>query len=329
MRFGALVVSAALVGTSCAGLPAEEGAVSATAPASTAASVPSAPAEAPPPPPADVAPLTLGQLLAPSVEALSSVPARYDAQLEVSGVPDVGTLSLRIYGASHDGGAASQMQVDLSGLLPQAPSQSGPVPPEAVALLEHPVDVISVGDVMWVRWPGVATFLGRDLGWIEIDPSAVAELGDMEAGSLLGAQGAIRDPGAVLDAIAGVDSPVEELGPETVRGVETTRYRSAPIADLLDSLAGNELFDPEVLDLASDALGPLQLDLWIGADGVPRRLRLEFSVTDPGSDAQPVVVVGTIELFDVGVDLDIPPPPADQVTPLAELGLEPLMDAEA
>jgi hypothetical protein len=90
------------------------------------------------------------------------------------------------------------------------------------------------------------------------------------------------DPTRLLETLEAAGA-FDEVGSERVRGVETTRYRGS---------------------VASSSV-----DVWVGADGLVRRV----AVSDgEGTDVE-------LELFDFGADVEIEPPPADEVAELGEL----------
>ena len=142
-------------------------------------------------------------------------------------------------------------------------------------------ELVLDGSVLYARLPM--------LGWVSADLERVGKLLGDGLGELTGL---VEDgPTGVLEQLRAVGD-VEELGREQVRGVETTRYRA-----LLRPPGGTE----------EDAL---PVEVWIDDDGLVRRLRVTY-----GQRAASV----TVELFDFGADVDVEPPPADQVTDLDEL----------
>ncbi len=91
---------------------------------------------------------------------------------------------------------------------------------------------------------------------------------------------------------------IEEVGPEDVRGVATTRYRMT--VDLSD-----------VEGAAEEGLGEtVPTEVWVGEDGLVRRLRQRLRISDAGQRGE---VDFTVEYFDFGVDERIEPPPQDDV----------------
>jgi hypothetical protein len=71
------------------------------------------------------------------------------------------------------------------------------------------------------------------------------------------------------------------------------------------------------LDQLGDAEMPV--DVWVDADGLPRRLQIDLGgmVAAMGLDGGSAVM--TIEFFDYGVPVDIEVPSPDEVTPITEV----------
>jgi hypothetical protein len=92
------------------------------------------------------------------------------------------------------------------------------------------------------------------------------------------------DPRTLLATLQEQSNEVSVVGKEDVRGAETTHYH-----------------------LVAAAGPPTQTDVWVDGGGLVRRMR---SVQSP--DSADAIRLGT-EFFDFGADLDIEPPPADEV----------------
>lgn len=90
------------------------------------------------------------------------------------------------------------------------------------------------------------------------------------------------DPARLLETLEAAGA-FTAVGREQVRGVETTRYRGT---------------------VASS-----RIDVWVGADGLVRRATVRDG---DGTNVE-------LELYDFGADVQIEPPPADEVTELGEL----------
>ena len=131
-------------------------------------------------------------------------------------------------------------------------------------------------------------------------------------------------PTDLLEALAQMDATVTELGPETVRGVETTRYQA--VVDL-ETAAAN-LPPEQQAELAAEMpgglSGELPVDVWIDNDGLLRRLVIELDEENMASLGAGATEAGSatveFELYDVGEPMSIEAPPVDQVITADELG---------
>ena len=151
---------------------------------------------------------------------------------------------------------------------------------EPGGLLPADVEVVYADRSVFVRLSGLAGLLpGLVSGGAEWVGIDLAAYGDLLDEYLDLGKG---DPGRLLETLEAAGA-FEPVGAERVRGVETVRYRG--------SVASN------------------QVDVWIGADELVRRVIVR---DDDGGHAE-------LELFDFGADVDIEPPPAEEVTPLADL----------
>lgn len=169
---------------------------------------------------------------------------------------------------------------------------------------------------VFIRSPLFALFTGDESTWVRIDLEETAERQGLDAEALLGEQ---TGPAALLAQLEGASGDLEEIGTEEIRGVETTHLRVT-----VDTAAAIEQADPSVreqLRSYAEATGlpdSYPMELWIGEDGLVRRIRTVLDVA--GADgAAGVTQQTTLELFDFGVDVDLDPPLREQTLELADL----------
>jgi hypothetical protein len=131
--------------------------------------------------------------------------------------------------------------------------------------------------------------------WIKIDiPGGVPQVG------------AARSAADYLEVLRGAGD-VREVGREEINGEPATHY--AVVVDVTRAL--DQLPESQREELARTFgtvpdLGDLPMDVWLSDDGLPVR-------TEMVSPAGPVRTTTRVDLSDFGVDVDIQPPPADQV----------------
>lgn len=252
---------------------------------------------------------------------------RFEGRLVVEAAPGAvqgGSFELTLDGAYDLDAEAFDVSVDLSGLAGLAAAEASPGEAEMFAsMFAEPVQVRSIGGIAWVRWSLLAGMFGAmtddgGTAWIE----AAAD----EAASMTGQFGVDgpQSPTDLLQTLADLDATVVEVGRETIRGVETTHYAiSIDIETAAAGLSPEERAQLEA-ELPGGFEGELPIDLWIGDDGLLRRLVVELD--DLGAlgldaDAEGVAsVLIEFEIFDVGQPIAIQPPPADQVISTDDLG---------
>jgi hypothetical protein len=134
-------------------------------------------------------------------------------------------------------------------------------------------------------------------------------------------------PTDMVDALRELGLPVEVVGSERVRGVDTTRYQVLATAEDLIR-AEHQEGDIEGPDFGD--LGDMEtvIDVWVDDQDLLRRMRTETDVSAAYSgwmEEEQVVDARTImefELFDYGVDVDITAPPEDEVVDAEPLMIE-------
>jgi hypothetical protein len=170
--------------------------------------------------------------------------------------------------------------------------------------------------VMYMKFPEAITEqLPGGKSWVRIDlREAGKELGiDLE--ELMQVQQS--DPSQSLQYLRGASDDFEEVGEEEVRGVETTHYRGT--IDLHKAVEQLPEDARESFERAIDLIGTdeLPLDVWIDDDGMARRMKYEQPLPSGGGEEGAMEL--TMEFFDFGVDVDVEPPPSDEVIDIREL----------
>ncbi len=236
---------------------------------------------------------------------------RMEGSMTISGIPDMpaDAFVIPFSGAFDDSGDFS-FAMDMSFLAEQAGEE---IPPEFASMFGD-LEVRTIGDTSYIRFPFFALFLGAETEWV----SAPAEEGAAATGGLTGATPG--NPAEFLEAFEEADATVEELGRETIRGVDTTHYLvTFDMEDLLANATPEERAEIE-------AQGPLPLDrlpmdLWISDDGLVYRyvIELDGDELDLPEDEAFGSMVMDFEMYDYGADIVIEPPPADQVTDMENL----------
>lgn len=180
--------------------------------------------------------------------------------------------------------------------------------------LDEPIEIVVDGDVTYLRLPMLASLTG-EAGWL----SATADdLG--RVGGAFGLPGGGTDPTQILEVLRGAGA-VEEVGPQAVRGVATTRYDATiDLAAALDEAPAEERgrIDAQLDDLGA-TLDDLPVSVWVAADGLARRVQIELDGDALGIAEGDGPLTMTLELFDYGEPVQIAVPAPGDVTPFNEI----------
>ena len=213
----------------------------------------------------------------------------------------------------------------LAGLLGGLTGGLGGLPGQGVPDFDDPeawkIDLIVDGKVAYMRFPALASELPEGKTWVKLDSS---DTGKRAHG--LGLSGVDDftngDPRELLDVLKSVSGEVETVGTEELRGTPTTHYRATVDLADLDRFApkggGQELRD--MLDDAFERAGfsEMPFDVWLDDEGLIRKVEARLSVEPPG-ESEKVEAGLSFELFDYGVEVDVTPPPAEEVADASAL----------
>jgi hypothetical protein len=219
-------------------------------------------------------------------------------------VPTVGEpISLNATGAVDSAAGRFRLTMDFSRLAALS-GQSGEL---------GRMTIVEDGAVMYMGGGGVSRMLPGGKAWVRIDLSQAASGLGLDLSSLTSGQ---TDPRTSLAQLRKAGNVVR-IGPQTIKGVPTTRYNV--LIDLrqgLDRLQGARREAMKQLVGRLEALGSryVPADAWIDGGGYLRRFRMAIpNYLGTGSS-----VSLTMDLFDFGGGVDIALPPAWQVVDLSE-----------
>ena len=168
-----------------------------------------------------------------------------------------------------------------------------------------------INDRVFLKFPFFTAMFGAETDWI----SMPADEGDQFTNSF---ETVPSDPNEILEAYESAAGSVENLGTETVNGVNTTHYRISLNAEEME-LTAEERAELEASGLFADGIIPM--DIWVSDEGYTIRMVLEIDGT--GIDAPPEEQFETMrmvyDMFDVNQPIVIEPPPASEVTEIEDL----------
>lgn len=235
--------------------------------------------------------------------------ARLEGTMTMTGMEgaDPGTEFTIPYSGEFDNVTGnSSFIMDMSGIAGAMPESE--IPPEMADMFGE-MEVRTIGDTSYMRF-GFFSMLGVQTEWVSFPVE--------EAGTAASSFGATpTNPMDFMDAWNTAGSDIEDLGSETVRGVNTTHYRVT-----MDTAAMMEAADEEAAaefdSLGASYLDSLPVEFWVGDDGNLYRMMMTVDGTaDPTSGFESMTMVW--EMFDYGASINIEAPPADQVTDGSEM----------
>jgi LppX_LprAFG lipoprotein len=227
---------------------------------------------------------------------------RFDMKLSEA-VGPIGPLTFTADGVSDNTAKSAEMTMDLSSVAAFAGSQAGsPDDWKAHFILD--------GGIFYMQLPAIDKYLNGKT-WVKADLNALAKQHGLDLSQLLQQAGS-QDPTKALQALESVGN-VSKVGTATIDGVNTTEYSGT--IDLKKAAAALGPSFSKLLEQAK--LTSIPVDVWIGDDGLVRRLHENFAY--PLQGAGTLTTDLTMDLTDFGVQTNIQPPPADETADISAL----------
>jgi hypothetical protein len=195
-----------------------------------------------------------------------------------------------------------------SGVFNTGPSRSGQLSLKVdVRGMSVPIDSVISGNVLYMR-SSVFSQLGLAPGkqWVKLDLGQLAQQRGIDLSSLANTS---PSPASALSYLRG-SSKVEEIGSESVDGVETTHYKVT--VDLERAAARSSGGDREALKRLMQAGGVKTLPIGVWVDGKDYVRKVKYAQRIGNGQAVKI----TMNLHDFGSPVSIKPPPADSVVDL-------------
>jgi hypothetical protein len=261
--------------------------------------------------PAEQAALDASGLAASADATAKAGGARFDLSVkqEVPGAAQ--PVAITASGVIDAAGRRALMAMDLSSLADQFGGAD---------LGDGRVEAIVDGLVVYVK----ASFLPdgllpRGKEWLRLDAAALARRAGVSATDL--AAIGQTDPLELLDYLRGVSGSVDRVGDEQLDGVTTAHYRAK--VDLRRSLAKlpkslRQAAKPVVDQLVQLAGPTLPVDVWVGDDGLVRRIDSTLTMRPPGA-GRDLTTSYRLDLSDYGIEPDIQPPATTKTVDLLSL----------
>jgi hypothetical protein len=246
---------------------------------------------------------------------VAAPPARIDGLIEITGTgPEVGDIAISIpFSSSFDTVTGDgHMSMDFSAM---AQAMGDEVPPEFAGMFDR-FEVRQLGDTAYMQFGLMTAMLGAETPWIAMP----AEDGEGFAQGFSSGMSPY-DATSFLDSLAQAGGKVSVAGAEVLRGVDTTRYQV--VFDIEDLATLDPAAYAELQATATEGFDELPMDLWIDEQGRIHRYLFEVAgadLGDLGSAGATSQMRVQFDFSDYGGRVEVEPPPADQVTDIAELG---------
>lgn len=188
------------------------------------------------------------------------------------------------------------------------------------------MEVVVDGAVVYMRYPLLQQIQPGLDPWIRIDLAEAGQEQGIDLEALM--QSGQNDPGAMLEQLRAASADFQEVGTETVRGVETTHYRGTVdlrrAADLVPQDLRVRVREATewIIELTGES--EVETEVWVDEDGFVRRVRYAYDRfplgAGPSGEPQLAPATMTMEYYDFDAeDIEIELPPEEDVTDLDEL----------
>jgi hypothetical protein len=231
--------------------------------------------------------------------------ARFDMTVQET-VGPIGPLDVTASGVTDNATHSADMTMDLSAISSFAGSQAGsPDQWKAHVIL----DGSGSSPILYVHLPALDTYLNGKT-WAKADLGVLAQKAGVDLTQLL-QQAGNEDPTKALQMLQSIGN-VSKVGTATIDGVDTTEYSGT-----VDVQKAAAALGPAYTKLLGEAkVSTIPVDVWVGSDGLVRRLHENLSYPINGTESTTDL---TIDLSDFGVQTTITPPPADQTVDISTL----------
>ena len=175
--------------------------------------------------------------------------------------------------------------------------------------------------VLYMRVPLFERALPGGKEWLRVDLRKAGREVGLDLGQL--SQLGQNDPSQSLRYLRAVSGDTKRFGTERVRGVPTTRYRATidlrkyPSIVAPDQRARARASVDRLIELSGTRSVPTEV--WVDDRRTVRRLRQSYAMKATPGSAQRARTTQTIEFFDFGVEVDVEPPPREEVVDFTDL----------
>jgi hypothetical protein len=176
------------------------------------------------------------------------------------------------------------------------------------------------GDYVVYLQPGaLASRIPGGKHWLELDLSKLGKSAGVDLDQLM--SGSQLQPTDVLSMLKTEGASVRKVGSEKIDGTPTTHYHVT--VNLAKALEAKGLTSPMLAGIAAE-MPSVPEDVWIGSDGLVRRIKLAYGLRHHGTSMRMEMAM---DLYDYGVDVTIAAPPSNEVFDATQLAQQHLGSA--
>jgi hypothetical protein len=173
------------------------------------------------------------------------------------------------------------------------------------------MDSLLTEKAMYIKFPrNLAAQLPGKKPWLKMTFADLEKAGGVDMKQLL-EQSQQSSPDAYLKMLTAAGD-IKQVGTKAIRGEQTTQYAGTIQPEDLAKAFTGKLREQYSTMLESMKAGPIKMDVWVAADGLPRRVHQVMTLQGQQMDM-------TMDLFDFGTKVDVQPPAAAQTTDMSEL----------
>ena len=259
--------------------------------------------------------VSLDPVAAAATKSQHAGAARIRFALALSG-PQMQGKSLRMRASGAIDGTSGELTFKLGSLIRELGAPHGIAPGTTMAQLRHAsmkeIFLEEHGDyVLYVRLGVLASQVPGGKQWLKLDLSKLGKSAGLDFGKLL--SGSQLQPTDLLGMLRGEGAKIRKLGSATVDGTATTHYRVT--VDVAKALQEKGLTSPLLGSVAAQ-MPKLPEDVWIGRDGLVRRVAIAYGFAPAGKQLRMRM---TMNLSDYGAHITITAPPSGDVFDATQL----------
>jgi hypothetical protein len=207
------------------------------------------------------------------------------------------------------GRETGEMEMDMGGLMSGLGGLLGGSGTSSTMKVKY---LTEDGDpVVYMNLGFLSSFLPGGKSWVRLDVQKAGKAAGVDVDQLMG--GAGQNPSDWLSLLQS-QGDFSKVGTETLNGVETTRYHGT--IDLRKAAANGPTADALQRILDSGAPSEYPIDVWVDDQGYVRQYESSYDETLGGNTMSTTTKV---EISDYGTQVEVSPPPADEVFDATEL----------